>query len=146
MLCVVLGPRRALVFVAGMVALVDLYQRLERGVVVAIVRALSRGQRMFHADAAILPQVGIENAAAVDLPAVLRRPHRKSAYSPVVEHHVAVAVGIIHAALVTEQRRVPPANAEQVVRFLRPPPVLLHVAPHVGVVTMPVSISATSST
>ena len=39
-----------------------------------------------------------------------------------VENHVAVAVGIGHAALVPEQRRISAGNVEQIVAFLDAPP------------------------
>ena len=61
-----LGARRAFVLVVGVVALVDLDQRLHFGIVVAVIAALVGGQRMQHADAPVLLQVRVQNRAAVD--------------------------------------------------------------------------------
>src|SRR5690349_13006022 len=97
-----LGARRSLVFVVGVIALVNLHQRLHFGIVVAIIAALVGGQRMQKTDAAILFQIRIEHRSGVGGTLLLFAADRKHLHAAVVEDDVAMPVGIRDAALISE--------------------------------------------
>lgn len=50
-----------------------------------------------------------------------------------VEHNVAMSIGVVYAAFITKQRRKAVAHVEDVVRFFGPPPVVFDIAAHVVV-------------
>src|SRR5258708_39734590 len=103
-----LRARRAFVFVVGVVALIDLDTRFDLRVVVAVVAALVGGERVQHADPAILFQIRIQNRAGVYGILVFRLRDGQHLDATLREHDVTLAIGVRHAALVAEQGREPP--------------------------------------
>src|SRR5260370_41863986 len=100
------GARRAVIFVIGVIALVDLNQRLHFGIVVAVIAALIGGEGMQHADAAILFQIRIQNRARVELAILLVTGNRQDRNAALGEDNDAVAVAERRASLSADIRRV----------------------------------------
>src|SRR5260370_30501307 len=111
------GARGAGGLVVRFETLVDLDQRFEGGIVIAPVGSLLGGGGVRRGDAIGLAQVGIENrptaSGALGF-GLADAQHRLAALSP---DHVAMAVGIPDAALVSLERDEPARHVVTVFRF-----------------------------
>ena len=122
------GAPATLAFVAVAVALVDLDNWLDLGVVVRPIGAHVRAGRVCHGDALVLAQVCEEALGSLagivgrQRPLIVLVVEDRSA--AVREDHVAVSVGVLDRALVGEQRNERRTDAEDVDELLAAEPVV----------------------
>ena len=120
------GFRRALIFSRSAHSLIDFHQRLQLRIVIAPVRTHVRMRRVAEGDPPVTTQVRIQDAAAVHFHLSLLRllpiGERECAYAALREGDIAMPVGIIQAALVTEESREPAGDVEEVHCLLYAPP------------------------
>ena len=111
------------------VSLIDLHHRLHNRIIVAPVRPHVGPRGMNRGDTVKIAQVFVEHLrvrrrAGRRILGRFREPRQRT-HATLGHDHVAVTLGIPHAALVAERRHELPLDVEGVGHFLRQPPGVL---------------------